>query len=303
MHPVSEVAGRVGAVAAAVHGVDGGGRGRTGGGRGGGRRRRRNNHRGVEGAGDALKVRASGVGLRGGAVAAHEDGAARRQREVVRRRGAVEETLLLLLLVVGVMVVVVGGIAERLEFLLFLLELETLLVLFHGRHLGRRQGADLARLGRRALAHGAAHRVGAGLGTAGRRRVGRVQHRRRVVVAGRAAGTGVVAEVAERRRRRRRRRDARLLLVQVLLQQRAAGRARRLGATVGGAAGSSHGAGGGAALVVLAAPRSVLVVGVLLHVDHPQVLCLFDVGPTVLWGQTLPLFTWNTKRKRWLKLI
>jgi hypothetical protein len=101
-------------------------------------------------------VRTTCVGLR--VAASHEDRPSGREGEVVGRRAcAVEEALLLL--VVGVMVVGTEC------FDLLLLELETLLVLLHRRHLWCRQGTDLAwrRFRRLPLAHGTAHRVGAGL--------------------------------------------------------------------------------------------------------------------------------------------
>lgn len=40
---------------------------------------------------------------------------------------------------------------------------------------------------------------------------------------------------------------------------------------------------------------SVLVVGVLLHVDHPQPFSLLDEGPSVLRGQAAPFLSYNTK--------
>jgi len=44
-------------------------------------------------------------------------------------------------------------------------------------------------------------------------------------------------------------------------------------------------------LVVLPAPGPVLVVGVFLHVDHPQPFSFLHVRPTVLWRQTSPFFS------------
>lgn len=47
------------------------------------------------------------------------------------------------------------------------------------------------------------------------------------------------------------------------------------------------------ALVVLTSTRSVLVVRVLLHVDHPQSLRLLHVRPTVLRSQAAPFLSCN----------
>lgn len=46
-------------------------------------------------------------------------------------------------------------------------------------------------------------------------------------------------------------------------------------------------------LVVLTSTRSVLVVRVLLHVDHPQSLRLLHVRPTVLRSQAAPFLSCN----------
>lgn len=50
-----------------------------------------------------------------------------------------------------------------------------------------------------------------------------------------------------------------------------------------------------AALDLLTPPRSVLVVWMLLQVDHAQPLGFFHVRPSILWRQTLPLFTFKKK--------